>query len=101
MVRPRLCVEVAEVYSLAYPAETAKALLEEHGLEVSDSREKNVNTFMCHCGIKFQLVRLFFSVLGRGVVRCQLMPVIVCEVGDSEGGRSDAGSDASWCVVRG
>ncbi|KAM5545118.1 hypothetical protein V8D89_001229 [Ganoderma adspersum] len=40
----------------AIPAGTAKALLEEYGLEASDSREKNINTFMCHCGIQYQLV---------------------------------------------
>ncbi|PIL32855.1 hypothetical protein GSI_04972 [Ganoderma sinense ZZ0214-1] len=38
------------------PAETAKALLEEYGLEVSESREKNINTFMCHCGVQYQLI---------------------------------------------
>ncbi|KAI1784505.1 hypothetical protein LXA43DRAFT_1042017 [Ganoderma leucocontextum] len=37
-------------------AETAKALLKEYNLEVSDSREKNINTLMCHCGVQYQLV---------------------------------------------
>ena len=56
-------------FTRPFIAGTAEALLKEYGLEVSDSREKNINTFMCHCGIQYQLVRPFSYVLVFGCVR--------------------------------
>ena len=61
---------LARIHSGPPLAEAAKALLEEYGLEMSESREKNINTFMCHCGIQYQLVCPFLHAHVFGYVRC-------------------------------
>ncbi|KAI1786619.1 hypothetical protein LXA43DRAFT_897644 [Ganoderma leucocontextum] len=84
----------------AISAEVAKVLLEEYNLEVSDSREKNINTFMCHCGVQYQLVSPLLGSTCQRMCTMSLTPVIAPEGGD-KGGWSNAASYTTWRVMRG
>ena len=52
-------------------AETVKTLLQEYGLKELDSREKNINVFMQHCGIQYQLVG-FFRIVNTLSIVCDV-----------------------------